>query len=62
MQQLRKYKINDPQERIDRLLKLLQKISSSKVLKDWNLKLAPNLAKFKGHKLIPAKVEKPGSQ
>lgn len=56
MRNLQKYKISNPNDRFDRISKLLNNIGSNEIFDEWGLKVAPNMTQIKGKKLHPAEV------
>lgn len=56
MRSLGNYKVSNPNDRYDRISKLLSKISNNAVFDQWGLKVSQNMTQVKGKKLYPAEV------
>lgn len=56
MRDLHTYKISGPNERFERIQKLLGKLGDSDVFDEWSLKVNQNMTQVNAKKLYPAKV------
>jgi|LauGreDrversion4_2_1035121.scaffolds.fasta_scaffold884225_1 hypothetical protein len=59
MRTLRESMVKDPQERVDRILRIIANVNKSSILPEWNTEVSEKLTRIKAKQLFHPKLIHP---